>query len=105
MVGSRRVQVLECGERLLEQYYESHPAVVDHGSLLHSVVNFDLAVNADVFMGVRSSSYSTDVLTSRYYMGKGNHNYRYTKTEQMEKLEGLPEPHSNCARKKKSGKL
>jgi hypothetical protein len=104
-VGSRQVQVLECGERLVQEYYESHPEVVDHGSLLHSVVNFDLAVNADVFIGVRSSSYSTDVLTSRYYMGKGNQNYRYTKTDHIEKVEGLPEPHSNCARKKKTGKL
>lgn len=101
IVGSRHVQVLECGERLLQTYYGSHPEAVDHGSLLHSVVNFDLAVNADVFIGVRSSSYSTDVLTSRYHMGKGEHNFRYTKTKQIEKLEGLPEPHSNCARKQK----
>ncbi|GAX14135.1 hypothetical protein FisN_8Hh026 [Fistulifera solaris] len=104
-VGSRQVQVLECGERLVQEYYEAHPDIVDHGSLLHSVVNFDLALNADVFIGVRSSSYSTDVLTSRYYMGKGDHNYRYTKTDHIEKVKGLPEPHANCARKKKTGKL
>ncbi|GAX11940.1 hypothetical protein FisN_8Lh026 [Fistulifera solaris] len=104
-VGSRQVQVLECGERLVQEHYVSHPEVVDHGSLLHSVVNFDLALNADVFIGVRSSSYSTDVLTSRHYMGKGYHNYRYTKTDHIEKVEGLPEPHSNCARKKKTEKI
>jgi hypothetical protein len=91
--------VFECGEKLLDQYYGLHPNVPDHGSLLQSVVNFYIAVSSNVFVGVSGSSYSTDVLTTRYWLGKGATNYRYTQTgvEQVENG-GLPVPHSNCKR-------
>jgi hypothetical protein len=89
--------VFECGENMLQEYYQAHPDIPDHGSLLQSVINFDIAVNADIFVGVRKSSYSTDVWTTRYHQGKGDTNYEYTKsgTRQIENG-GLPVPHINC---------
>lgn len=101
----RSIPVFECGERILQGYYRRHPDVPDHGSLLQSVINFHIAVQADIFVGVKSSSYSTEVMTTRYYLGKGDHNYRYT-LNGIEKVGngGLPEPHSNCKRKKKRKK-
>lgn len=92
--------VFECGERILQDYYACHPDVPDHGSLLQSVVNFYVAVTAHVFVGVKGSSYSTDVLTTRYWLGKGKENYRYTLTG-IERVEndGLPDPHGTCKRR------
>ena len=94
----KHLNVFECGERLLSDYYRDNPQVPDHGSLLQAVVNFHLAVNAEIFVGVRGSSYSTDVWTTRYYLGKGKENYRYTQEGTVEKIEndGLPDPHVNC---------
>jgi hypothetical protein len=91
------LHVFECGESMLEEYYQEHLDVPDHGSLLQSVINFDIAVNADIFVGVRKSSYSTDVWTTRYHQGKGDTNYEYTKSG-TRKIEdgGLPTPHINC---------
>ena len=79
------------------------------GDLLPSVLNFWLAVRADVFVGVQKSSWSTDVWTTRYYMGKGGRNFEYTSTKGIRPIgnAGLPEPHTNCKlpkRKKKGGK-
>jgi hypothetical protein len=93
----QKLPVFECGEKVLQEYYASHPSIPDHGSLLQSVVNFHIAVSAEVFIGVEGSSYSTDILTTRYWLGKGNGNYRYTKTG-IDRVEngGLPQPHSNC---------
>ena len=92
------LNVFECGERLLQDFYRENPNVPDHGSLLQAVVNFHLAVNAAIFVGVRGSSYSTDVWTTRYHLGKGKDNYRYTTDGAVEAIEngGLPDPHVNC---------
>mmetsp|Transcript_15843 Transcript_15843/g.39791 ORF Transcript_15843/g.39791 Transcript_15843/m.39791 type:complete len:715 (+) Transcript_15843:217-2361(+) len=70
------------------------------GDLLPSVLNFWLAVRADVFVGVQKSSWSTDVWTTRYYMGKGGRNFEYTSTKGIRSIgnAGLPEPHTNCKR-------
>jgi hypothetical protein len=94
--------VFECGEEALRQYYLSNPAAPDHGSLLQSVINFYIAVSSHVFIGVSGSSYSTDVMTTRYWLGKGATNYRYTH-DGIAPVEngGLPLPHSNCRSKKK----
>jgi hypothetical protein len=93
----KQLPVFECGESMLQEYYQAHPDVPDHGSLLQSVVNFDIAVNADIFVGVRKSSYSVDVWTTRFHQGRGASNYEYTKTG-TRKIEngGLPPPHINC---------
>lgn len=97
------VTVFECGESFVHQYYQQHPDVPDHGSLLQSAMNFDIAVEAAVFVGVRGSSYSTDVWTTRYYMGKGDSNYEYTRHDGIQPMgnRGLPPPHTNCKKKKK----
>jgi hypothetical protein len=93
------IPAFECGETMLKQYYESNPNIPDHGTLLQSVINFYIAVSSDIFIGVAQSSYSTDILTTRYWLGKGLTNYRYTK-DGIEAVEndGLPVPHGNCQR-------
>jgi hypothetical protein len=94
--------VFECGKRLMDKYYAANPNSTDYGSLLQSVVNFYTATEAKAFIGVRGSSYSTDIWTTRYHQGKGALNYEYTK-EGIIQLdnEGLPPMHTNCGNNKK----
>jgi hypothetical protein len=87
--------VYECGQTLLQDFYHSHPDFLHRGTLLESVINFQIAVDADVFVGVAGSSYSTDVLRTRYFIGKRTENYRYTKTG-VERVKGLVKPHTDC---------
>jgi hypothetical protein len=96
--------VFTCGDRALQQYYTQYPNSPRYGSLLESVLNFYIAVQSDVFVGVGNSSYSADVFTTRYYQGKGDTNYRYSKTEGLVLVEngGLPEPHVNCRHRQNS---
>lgn len=93
-----KLSVVECGKGLVDDYYRQHPEVPDHGSLLQAVVNFHLAVHATIFVGVKGSSYSTDVLTTRYHLGRGADNYLYTKRGAVQQVGngGLPPPHGNC---------
>ena len=67
--------------------------------LVASIINFFTAVNADIFVGVRGSSYSTDVFSVRYYQHKEDtgrvENY-IVGTEGIGRLYGPPPPHS-CA--------
>lgn len=95
--------VYECGAAVLGEYYKEREGrqvpVADHGSLLESVINFYAAISAEVFVGVQGSSYSNDVWTTRYWMGKEEQNYRYTNQGTILRVEGLPKPHSNCKRK------
>ena len=100
--GTRQIPVFECGDQLVQRYYESQTAgghqVVNYGSLLPSIINFDVAVEATAFVGVRGSSWSNSVWTTRYYLGKGNTNYEYTRGHGIREIEnnGLPQPHENC---------
>ena len=94
-VLQKNLPVFECGGRFVENFYATHPDVPSHGALLNAVINFHLAVYADYFIGVKGSSFSTDVLTTRYWLGKGDTNYRYTQTG-IERVQGLPEPHGLC---------
>ena len=97
-----RYRVLECGTQMMDRYYVANPDVVNHGTLLEQVINFDLAVQARYFVGVAGSSYSTAVWTTRYYSGKGLTNYQYTPRGIVPvENDGLPNPHGNC---KKRGK-
>lgn len=93
--------VFECGKHLMDQYYKDHPGSIDYGSLLQSVVNFYIATEAKAFIGVRGSSYSTDIWTTRYHQGNGATNYEYTK-EGIVQLPngGKPPMHTNCGKKK-----
>ena len=64
--------------------------------LVASVINFFTAVNADIFVGVRGSSYSTDVISARYYQSKdksGLENY-IVGPEGIERIYGPAPPHS-----------
>ncbi|VEU34953.1 unnamed protein product [Pseudo-nitzschia multistriata] len=69
------------------------------GDMLSSILNFWLAVNADIFVGAMKSSWSNDVWTMRYYQGKGDSNFQYTPTGGIVPIanNGLPPPHQNCA--------
>ena len=97
---TRQIPVFECGDRLLEEYYESQleQPTIRYGSLLPSIINFDVAVEATAFVGVRASSWSNSVWTTRYYLGRGHTNYEYTRERGIVPIEngGLPPPHQNC---------
>eukprot|EP00536_Pseudo-nitzschia_multiseries_P004945 jgi/Psemu1/11344/gm1.11344_g len=68
------------------------------GDLLPSILNFWLAVNADVFVGAMKSSFSNDIWTMRYYQGKGDRNFQYTADKGIVAISnrGLPPSHENC---------
>jgi hypothetical protein len=68
------------------------------GDVLPSMLNFWLAVRADVFVGVRKSSWSTDVWTTRYYYGRGDRNFEYTSDRGILAIEngGLAPNHKTC---------
>jgi hypothetical protein len=98
--------VVECGGEMMARYYRSLASgssnpdrIGDHntyGTLLEQVINFDVAVQAKVFVGVELSSYSNAIWTTRFLLNKGA-NYKYT-TSGIEPVVGMPPPHSNCPR-------
>jgi hypothetical protein len=60
-------------------------------------MNFYIATNATIFVGVARSSWSTDVWTTRYYQGKGATNFQYTPDGIIPVPNGgLPAAHKNC---------
>jgi len=56
--------------------------------LMASIVNMELAIQADVFIGTAISTWSTSVWKYRHYRGLPN--YEFTKEGGIKKLEGLP---------------
>ena len=89
--------VFECGEGWVNNYYEKHPATNDYGSILPSIINFYIAVNAEIFIGASRSSWSNDVWTARYHQGKGDKNYEYSSKGILQlSNDGLPPLHKNC---------
>ncbi|KAL7576320.1 hypothetical protein ACA910_018139 [Epithemia clementina (nom. ined.)] len=108
------VPVFECGSFALEEHFykmrrktaggetnnhkNNNFLISNYGTLVESVINFYNAVNARIFIGVKGSSYSTDIWTTRYLYGKGSSNYYYNKGGAIEPVEngGLPDPHVNC---------
>ena len=87
----------ECGDALINTYYKENPASMNYGDILPMIVNFYLLTEAEIFIGVRQSSFSTDVWMTRYYQGKGASNYEYT-SDGIFLIEngGLPPSHVNC---------
>jgi hypothetical protein len=76
----QQLPVFECGDGWIQEaFYKARPDVVDnyYGDILPSILNFWLAVQADVFVGVMKSSWSNDVWRTRFYLGKGDKNYQY----------------------------
>ena len=95
-----QLPMFECGDGWVQEaFYNARPDVVDnyYGDILPSIVNFWLAVQADVFVGVMKSSWSNDVWRTRYYLGKGSHNFQYVNHGTIIPVEnwGLPPAH-NC---------
>ena len=96
----QRATVFECGEvwihRWDQQLKQGVPSK-SYGSILPSILNFYIATQAKVFIGVAKSSWSTDVWTTRYYQGKGATNYQYTPDGILPLSNGgLPPAHKNC---------
>eukprot|EP00539_Tryblionella_compressa_P005929 CAMPEP_0178764890 /NCGR_PEP_ID=MMETSP0744-20121128/18095_1 /TAXON_ID=913974 /ORGANISM="Nitzschia punctata, Strain CCMP561" /LENGTH=145 /DNA_ID=CAMNT_0020420221 /DNA_START=154 /DNA_END=591 /DNA_ORIENTATION=+ len=85
-INDNRTLVFECGEGWVREGFYNSPsrnlAQVPknyYGDILPQILDFWLAVQADVFVGVLMSTWSTDVWTTRYYQGKGGGNFQYTK--------------------------
>lgn len=97
--GRRKSTIFECGEETMKDWYLSNPTMeFDYfGSVLPSILNFYIATQASVFIGVSKSSWSTDVWTTRYYQGLGSGNFEYTSGGIVAVPNGgLPPPHGNC---------
>ena len=64
----------------LIQYFEENPdeKEYNYGALIYQVLNYEMLVNADVFIGSQGSSFSEDIWLTRYYNGKGMGNYEVT---------------------------
>jgi len=63
--------------------------------LVGSVINFFLLVQADIFIGVKGSTYSTDAFSVRYYQGE-RENYIVGPDQGIVRLYGPQEPHTKC---------
>ena len=63
--------------------------------LVASIINFFMIVQADIFVGVKGSSYSTDAFSVRYYQGE-RENYIVGPDQGIERLYGSQEPHTKC---------
>jgi len=77
----------------------SFRSALDFGvlELVTSIIHFSIAVQADIFVGVEGSTYSTDVFSVRYYQHKragGGENY-VVGPQGIRPLFGPPRPH-NC---------
>lgn len=98
--GDEKIPTFECGEVWVARWYQQHQDIPNdyYGSILPSILKFYIATQATVFVGVDKSSWSTDVWTIRYLLGKGGFNYKYTTDEGIIPVSngGLPPPHKNC---------
>ena len=78
--------VFECGEGWVrEGFYGNSQRNVQnlpldyYGTIIPQILDFWLAVQADVFVGVLTSTWSTDVWMTRYYQGRGAGNFQYSR--------------------------
>jgi hypothetical protein len=99
-VHPTKQRVFECGEIWVDRWYKQQDDVPDdyYGSLLPSVLNFYIATQATVFVGVEKSSWSTDVWATRFHLGRGESNFKYTPNNGIVPLEngGRPPIHLSC---------
>ena len=79
--GGKDVSVIEFGQQHVNKYLDNHPEEKEYGygALLPMITDYEMLLQADIFIGVHGSSYSNDIWRSRYYLGKGKYNYQYTK--------------------------
>ena len=87
-------------------FNKEKPEMIKLVSSIH-IFNFFIAVKADIFVGVRGSTYSTDAFSCRYYQHKedddmvdsrtsgGGENY-IVGPEGIKRLYGPPKSHSKC---------
>lgn len=85
-VGNHTKHVFTCGEATVQFHDNCLEKVVA------SALNFETAVQADVFVGTPVSSWSTHVWKERLFLSKG-HNYEYT-PEGLQPVKELP--HFRC---------
>ena len=86
------VPVREGGEPLTN----SMGMVLEHETYTAAqVLNFFVAVDAHAFVGTFGSSFSTDVWSTRYLLGKGDLNFQHSPATGLSKVpnKGLPPPH------------
>ena len=69
-----RVKVTEAGSDLAKR--SNHPIYAKYSSLVGSIMNFFLALKAEIFVGTIVSSYSTAVVSYRFFRDK-KENYFY----------------------------
>jgi hypothetical protein len=95
-----KLRVFECGEIWMDQWYRNQDDIPDdyYGSILPSLLNFYIATQAEVFIGVDKSSWSADVWAARFHLGKGYSNYKYTANRRIVRLAngGRPPTHLSC---------
>ena len=62
-IGGKNMDVVECGKPHLDKYFANHPheKKYDYGVLLPMVLDFEMLVESDIFIGVHGSSFSEDV--------------------------------------------
>jgi hypothetical protein len=93
--------LFECGDGWVDEAFYNNPQATHrlpydyYADIVPALLNFWIAVQADIFVGVMRSSWSTDVWTARYYQGKGQYNYQYTKGQGIIPVpdNGLPPGH------------
>lgn len=69
-----RVKVVEAGSELAKQ--SEHPMYAKYSSLAGSIINFFLSLEAEIFVGTIVSSYSTALVSYRFFREK-KQNYFY----------------------------
>ena len=69
-----KVTVVQAGTELAKR--SNHPIYSKYFSLSGSIIDFFLALEADIFVGTEVSSFSVDVEIARFYRGR-KENYHY----------------------------
>ena len=96
--GVGDLPVFLCGQEAVQKYYEETPGSIDLGTILPMIIDFQIAVDSTAFVGVLGSTFSVDVWSARWLLGKGDSNFRYTRDGSIEPLEngGKPPAHVDC---------
>ena len=71
---------------------------MDFGTILPMIIDFQIAINSAAFVGVLGSTFSVDIWSARWLLGKGDSNFRYTRDGSILPLEngGKPPAHVDC---------
>jgi len=95
-----KAKVFQCGVHAMDRWYAENSDSFEYdyfGNIVPAIVNFYIATNAKIFVGVQGSSWSSDVWDTRYNQGKGKGNYEYTKKGIVPlPANRPPPPHQSC---------